>query len=278
MKVFGGVVLALFFIALIAFFTFSSKVPIGYTGVIVNTMGTGKGIQPAESGTGRIFLSWNEEMFLFPTFNQNVEIGIVTFQDKDGMEINAPIGLTIRAKEGAASLLYQTYRKGMDEIISVNLPQVVRTAFNNEGSKLAADAIYGPEKEAFLTKIENRIRKHFQERGIEVDSLYLTSKIGLPPSVVTALNAKIEANQKTAQRQNEVEQVIAEANKKREEAKGDKDAAISRAEGEAESLNLIGDSLRKNPGVVELRAIEKWDGKTPVYMGSGGPVPFINLK
>jgi regulator of protease activity HflC (stomatin/prohibitin superfamily) len=257
-------------------FSSCSKVPSGYTGVIVNTMGSGKGVDPAETGVGYKWLTPSEELYKFPTFNQNVDIGIVAFQDKDGMKISTPIGMTLRAKPGSAPLLFQTYRKSMDEILQVNVPQVIRTAFNNTASKLTAEEIYGPNKEAFLADVEGRVRDHFAERGLVIESLYLNGEIGLPEKVVTALNAKIEATQKTAQRVNEVAQVIAEADKAREQAKGEKDAAISRAEGEAQSITIRGKALRDNPGVVELNAIEKWDGKLPTYMGAG-PVPFLNV-
>jgi regulator of protease activity HflC (stomatin/prohibitin superfamily) len=254
-----------------------SKVPAGYTGVIVNLMGSDKGVAPTETSVGYKWLTWNEELFLFPTFNQNINIGVVTFQDKDGMKISTPIGMTLRAKPGSAPLLFQTYRKSMDEIVQVNVPQVIRTAFNNTASKLTAEEIYGPNKERFLKDVEARVRDHFDGKGIVVESLYLNGEIGLPEKVVAALNLKIEATQKTAQRQNEVAQVIAEADKAREEAKGLKDAAVLRAQGEAESLNIRGEALRKNPGVVELNAIEKWDGKLPVYMTSGTATPFIGV-
>ncbi len=254
-----------------------SKVPAGYTGVIVNLMGSDKGVAPTETSVGYKWLTWNEELFLFPTFNQNINIGAVTFQDKDGMKISTPIGMTLRAKPGSAPLLFQTYRKSMDEIVQVNVPQVIRTAFNNTASKLTAEEIYGPNKEHFLKDVEARVRDHFDSKGIVVESLYLNGEIGLPEKVVAALNLKIEATQKTAQRQNEVAQVIAEADKAREEAKGLKDAAVLRAQGEAESLNIRGEALRKNPGVVELNAIEKWDGKLPVYMTSGTATPFIGI-
>ncbi|MCF5040069.1 hypothetical protein GIW79_06335 [Pseudomonas sp. PA-7-1E] len=254
-----------------------SKVPAGYTGVIVNLMGSDKGVAPTEATVGYKWLTPNEELFLFPTFAQNFNLQQVKFQDRDGMTISAPIGITLRAKPGAAPLLFQTYRKSMDEIIQVNVPQVVRNAFNNAGSKVKASEVYGPGKEAFLKAIETQVQQHFDSKGIVVESLYLNGEIVLPPQVVEALNNSITATQKAQQRENELRQTEAEAAKVRAAAQGDKDAAILKAQGEAESLNIRGEALRKNPGVVELNAIEKWDGKLPVYMTSGSATPFIGI-
>ena len=184
---------AIAMLCLLAITAGCSKVPAGYTGVIVNLMGSDKGVAPTEATVGYKWLTPNEELFLFPTFAQNFNLQQVKFQDRDGMTISAPIGITLRAKPGAAPLLFQTYRKSMDEIIQVNVPQVVRNAFNNAGSKVKASEVYGPGKEAFLKSIETQVQQHFDSKGIVVESLYLNGEIVLPPQVVEALNNSITA-------------------------------------------------------------------------------------
>jgi regulator of protease activity HflC (stomatin/prohibitin superfamily) len=254
-----------------------SKVPAGYTGVVVNMMGSEKGVDLKEEPTGYKFLTPNEELFLFPTFNQNFNITGITAQDKDGLKLEFPIGVTLRAQEGSAPLLFKTYRKGMDEIVQVNVPQVIRNAINNSASKKSAEVIYGPGKEAFIKDVETSVKEYFAARGIIVESLYLNGLVGLPPQVVDAINAKIKATQTAMQRENELRQTQAEAEKVREEARGKADAALTVAKAEAEALRIRGTALRENPGVVELNAIEKWDGKLPTYNG-GGAVPFLNIR
>ncbi|UAV84503.1 hypothetical protein PHB09_007 [Pseudomonas phage PHB09] len=274
MKKIIGVMFAIVMVALVG----CSKVPAGHTGVIVNMMGSDKGVALQEATTGYKFLTPNEELFLFPTFNQNFNVGVASFQDRDGMTISAPLGLTIRAKEGSAPLLFKTYRKGMDEIVGVNVPQVLKNELNNAGSKLRAEEVYGPGKEAFIKSIETKLQEHFEPKGIVIESLYLTGEIALPAPVKEALNRKIEATQKAQQRENELRQTQAEAAKEVAAAEGAKQAAILRAEGEAQALNIKGKALQNNQGVVELNAIEKWDGKLPVYMTGGTTVPFVNVK
>ncbi len=255
-----------------------AKVPVGNTAVIVNMMGDNKGVQPTEAGVGWKWLTWNEELFLFPTFNQNFNINGIKGQDKDGMVVGLPLGVTLRAAEGSAPLLYKTYRKSMDEIIGVNVPQVVRDAVNAESSKVTAETMYGPSKEDFIKRIQTRVQTHFETRGIVVENLYLNGQIDLPAPVVEALNRKIEATQKAQQRENELRQTIAEAEKAKAEAEGLKQASILKAEGEAQALNIKGAALRNNPGVVELNAIDKWDGKLPTVTAGNNALPFINIK
>lgn len=255
-----------------------AKVPVGNTAVIVNMMGDNKGVSPTEAGVGWKWLTWNEELFLFPTFNQNFNITGIKGQDKDGMVVGLPLGVTLRAAEGSAPILYKTYRKSMDEIIGVNVPQVVRDAVNAESSKVTAETMYGPSKEDFIKRIQVRVQEHFNTRGIIVENLYLNGQIDLPGPVVAALNRKIEATQKAQQRENELRQTQAEAAKEVAAAEGAKAAAILRAEGEAQALSIKGAALRSNPGVVELNAIEKWDGKLPTVTAGNNALPFINIK
>jgi regulator of protease activity HflC (stomatin/prohibitin superfamily) len=78
------------------------------------------------------------------------------------------------------------------------------------------------------------------------------------------------------QRQNEVAQAQAEAQKVEAEALGKAQAQLTIAEAEAKAISLKGEALRQNPNVVQMSAIEKWDGHLPTYNG-GGALPFVNL-
>ena len=73
-------------------------------------------------------------------------------------------------------------------------------------------------------------------------------------------------------------QAQADAAKVEALALGDKNAAILRAEGEAQALDILGTALAKNRVVKDLRAIEKWDCKLPTSMVPGSALPFVNVK
>jgi prohibitin 2 len=44
---------------------------------------------------------------------------------------------------------------------------------------------------------------------------------------------------------------------------------VIKAKGEAESINLRGKALKENPSVLDLQVVERWDGVTPLVVGSG---------
>nr|DAY32506.1 MAG TPA: High frequency of lysogenization C protein [Caudoviricetes sp.] len=40
---------------------------------------------------------------------------------------------------------------------------------------------------------------------------------------------------------------------------------------------MKGESISKNPNIIQLNAIEKWSGQLPTQMVPGSSVPFINV-
>lgn len=51
-----------------------------------------------------------------------------------------------------------------------------------------------------------------------------------------------------------------------------------RAKAEAEAIAIKAKALRDNPDIIQLNAIEKWDGKLPIYMADGAVMPFVQVK
>ena len=62
---------------------------------------------------------------------------------------------------------------------------------------------------------------------------------------------------------------------KAQEAKQSAQSEINLAQGKAEAQRLL--KVTVNSQILQLRAIEKWDGHFPQVMG-GGALPLINLK
>ena len=113
-----------------------------------------------------------------------------------------------------------------------------------------------------------------KEFGVVVEKVYFVNEMRLPAEVIASINKKLAANQIAAQKQNELASAIADAEKVKAAAEGEKQAAILKAQGESEALRILGDALRQNPNVAELRAIEKWDGKLPQTMVPNASTPF----
>ena len=264
-----------------------SRVDVGYVGVKVNKLGSDSGVNEEVVGVGYEFIPPTKELFQFPTFTQN-EVWTrdstegskydesITFQSANGLDINADIGISYRVDPEKVATLFQKYRLGIDEITDVYLRNMVRDGIVEFASSMDVEQIYGNGKIDLMNKTEESVQAQVEEFGIIIEKIYWIGTIRLPDQVIASINAKIEATQAAQKRENEVATAIAQAKINRETAQGEADALILAATARAEALDLEGQAIARNPQVIELRGVEKWDGKLPVYNG-GGAVPFIDV-
>ena len=255
-----------------------SKVPTGHVGVKVYLLGTDKGVDSEELGVGRYWIGFNEELYLFPTFTQNYTYSgqqRIGFQTREGLTVEADIGVTYHIQPDMVSSVFQKYRKGVDEITSVFLRNMVRDALVLRSSMLPIESVYGAGKADLIEQVYQDVAKQTKDIGIVVEKLYWVGELVLPENVIGSINQKIQATQMAEQRENEVRQAIAEAKKVEEAAMGEARAKIAIAEAEAKSISIKGEALNRYPLIVELNTIERWDGKLPQV--TSGVTPFLNI-
>lgn len=259
--------------------TACSKVPAGHVGVKVHLLGTSKGIDHEELGIGRYWIGINEELYLFPTFVQNrtwtkepPTDESITFQTIEGLEVNGDFGVTYAVDPKKISLLFNTYRKGIEEITDIYLRNVVRDEVVAVSSKMKVESVYGEGKEDMMAEVNKRAMSRVAEKGILVDKIYIIGGLRLPQTVIDSLNKKIEATQKAMQVENEVREERARAEK-----------IVVAAEATAKANRLIADSISQNPAIVRWRELDvqqlgitKWNGVMPQFAG-GAATPLIQL-
>lgn len=264
-----------------------SKVPAGNVGIKVFLLGGQKGVDVQELTPGRYYIGVNEELFLFPTFTQNYtwtkacvdgdceneEIG---FQTIEGLAVTADVGISYRIDPEKASTIYQKYRKGVEEITDLYLRNMVRDSLVKNASNMQVESVYGSGKTRLIEAVQSDVVFQTKDIGIIVEKVYWIGELRLPDVVTGSINAKIQATQMAEQRRNEVEQSKAEADKKVEEARGEAESTLIRAKAEAESIELRGRALRNNPDLIQLNAIEKWNGILPQVSGSA--TPFVDIR
>lgn len=81
-----------------------------------------------------------------------------------------------------------------------------------------------------------------------------------------AVENKMVAVQKAIEEKNRTEQT-------KEQAK----QLVINAQAAAESMRIRANALTQNAKLVEYEAVQKWDGKLPVYNFGGGSLPFVNV-
>ena len=85
----------------------------------------------------------------------------------------------------------------------------------------------------------------------------LLRDVRIPRSVSEAIEKKQTAEQQVAIEENLKLQAEISARRAKTIAEGERDAAIARAQGEAEALSLRGKAIRENPEIIQLEIAQK---------------------
>ena len=262
-----------------------SYVPAGNVGVKVNMLGGAKGVDTEVLPVGKYWIGWNEELYVFPVFMQNYvwtkdptegspNDESISFQTADGMTANADIGISYSIDPDKVSVIFQTYRRGVEEITDTFLRNMVRDALVKQASNKPIEYVYGAGKADLIAAVQKDVSDQVSAIGIKIDKIYWIGEIRLPEVVLNSINAKNAATQMAQQRQNEVAQAKAEADKKIEDARGEAESILKVADAQAKANKLLAQSL--TPEFVQYQAITKWNGELPKMTGSSA-VPFIDV-
>lgn len=119
-------------------------------------------------------------------------------------------------------------------------------------------------REEVREEMKSLLQAKLEPRGIVIDDFNIVN-FDFSESFNAAIEAKVTAEQAALTAKNRLEQVKFEAEQR-----------IAEARGKAEALRVESEAIKSSPAVLELRAIEKWDGKLPAVMGSGA-TPFVNI-
>lgn len=265
-----------------------TKVPAGNVGIKVYLLGGSKGVDIEEKGPGRHWVGFNEEMYLFPTFTQNYtwakdcqegdctneELG---FQTVEGLAVTADVGISYHIQPDKAPLIFQKYRKGVDEITDIYLRNMVRDSLVKNASSMPVETVYGAGKTKLITQVQKDIADQVGPLGIIVEKIYWVGELRLPQTVVASINAKIQMTQQAQMAQNEVARAKAQADVKIANALGSAESLRIVSEAQANAMRVKANAITANPEIVAYTAVEKWDGHLPTT-NAGGAVPFLNLK
>lgn len=248
----------------------------GYVGVVVDMLGSNKGIQDKEMHVGMHWISPWKNVYQFPIFEQNDtwegEREGFNFQTSEGMAVSADVGITYHLRPDCIPAIFQRYRRGMHEITHVFIRNYIRDAINKSASKTKIEDMYSG-KESFFEDVEAHVRKDLAPIGIELSRIYLIGRFHFPQNVIGALNAKIEANQRAQQRENELREAEAQAKKQIATAEGKARCTLLQAESEAKSNMVLAQSI--TPELIQWQSVQKWDGVLPTVVGQA--TPFVTL-
>ncbi len=201
---------------------------------------------------------WSTDIISMNTQQQKMG-GTTETYTKDVQKADVKFVLNFHLNPSAAHKMYQRVgTEWKDNII----PQVTIETIKNELGRVDAVTLVatrGAVSEAIYNKLKLRLAK----QDIILDGFDLTD-ISYTSAFEHAVEAKQVAVQSAITARNQTVQVEEQAKQR-----------VIKAKGEAEALSITSTALKGDPKLIELKAIEKWNGNLPQYMT--GNVPFVKV-
>jgi len=219
--------------------------------------------QPIYNGV-KFYNPFTSRVLKISTQTENLEVGL-NIPSKEGLTIKSEVSILYNIDgEKAPSLLRNI---GTHYESNVILP-VFRSAVADVSSRFFAKDMHTGERATIEKAIRDQMMTLMDGKGIEVEAVLLKS-IQLPRSLATAIEAKLEAEQQAQQMEFVLQQAEREAEQKRVEAKGVRDAQLIIAEGlDAKILQFKSieafQELAKSPNTKVIIT----DGDLPMIMDS----------
>jgi prohibitin 2 len=159
---------------------------------------------------------------------------------------------------------------GNDEVARVIEPAMQETTKAALAHYTAEELI--TKRDEVNTAVEAAIHNRLAPFGIVAENTALIN-FEFSQTFNNAIEAKITAQQKALQSENEVNQTKWEQQKLVVESEAQKQIAINNAA----AIKSRGEALAANPAVLEQMRIDKWDGHYPQYMMGGNSIPLIQV-
>jgi len=290
--------LSLVMLLAVVFVAGCTTIPPGSVGIVVNQWGANRGVQDYTTTTG--FVTYNPvstSIVEFPTSAQTIkwtqdpkEGGLndkendgadesITFVTNKGTAINSDVSLTFQFVPKEIPTFYVKFRS--DDIKSFAygyLHNVTRNAMTEVGSQYSVEDVMGGKTEEYVKAVQAKIQGEVSSIGVQVEQFGFIGKLRPPQQIVDSINAAQQAQYLAQQKQNELMQAQADANKVIAAAEGQAKAEVAKAQGQAQANRLINDSLsdkvlERTRLDVEWYRISKWNGQLPqITTGNGNGV------
>ena len=179
---------------------------------------------------------------------------------KDLQSVSSIVAVNFHISPDKIASLYQEI--GVDYKTRFVDP-VLQESVKASTAKFTAEELI-TKRELVRDDIKAHLKEKLEPRGILIDDFNIVD-FRFSESFNEAIEAKVTAEQSALAAKNKLEQIKFEA-----------DQAIASARGRAEALKIESEALKNNPQVLQLRALEKWDGRLPAVTSEASP--FIDVR
>lgn len=253
--------------------TSCSRIDAGHVGLKINMTGDEKGVSGVTEVTGWVFyLPWATKIEEFPIFTQTADYDEFIVTTKDAAQFSVDPTLNYSPVREQVPVIYQQYRKPLDQIQASIIRNIVYDAYRLTANKFTSDSIMS-NRGRFEDEAEKYLTNALVVDGFKFERI--TSNLTPPQSLQEMINAKNKAVQEALKATNEVKTAEAQANIAVAKAQGLANAKKIEADGIYYYNQKVQQSL--TPLLVEKMRIEKWDGTYPTTMLGSGANTMFNI-
>ena len=204
------------------------------------------------------------ELVIVPTRTVNKEIGL-NLPSKEGLNVAAEISILYHVKEGSVIDIINDVGLSYERTLILS---TFRSASADICAKFFAKDMHSGKRSQIESEIKDQMINVLEGRGFVIESILLKS-IKLPRGLYSAIESKLEAEQRAQQMEFVLQREIKEAERKRIEAAGIRDAqniikeGITDANIQWKSLEVLRE-LSSSPNAKIIIT----DGKTPVLINN----------
>lgn len=267
----------------IGFFNSYSVISPGNTGVIFN-MWTGS-LRTVPQGIAWK-IPWVTQVQSYPTALRTYTMvrrsgeGSTSVDDsidlptKEGQHITQDISVTFNTSEDKAAQVFKAFRGAdMVDIEATFVRRTIITVAQNAAGQMSLSEVISAKRSELQDTIQKNLAGEIEKMGFHLDKVNLGAS-HLPQSLETQMQQKMAAQQQAQQAEYELQKQQMLAKAEVAKAEGEAQSILVRAKAQSEANRLLQATLTHN--LIQIKAIEKWNGILPQV--SGGSTPFINLQ
>ncbi|MDI6794416.1 MAG: prohibitin family protein [bacterium] len=214
------------------------------------------------------------------TYTMSATIGEGVVRDADtlwvptteGLKVGMDLTVRYRLKPETVDQVHQ--KLGPDFAEKILRPSI-RATLRLIVSEYGIMDVYGPKREEIQQKAETKLRERLAKDGIEIESIMLRD-VFFTPEYQKSIENKQIAQQQAQQMEFVLEKEQKEAERKKIEAEGVKNATIIKAEGQAHAMEEINRMLSKNENLLQYMYIDKLADDVEVLIVPSGTGTLIN--
>jgi regulator of protease activity HflC (stomatin/prohibitin superfamily) len=180
---------------------------------------------------------------------------------KDLQMVTSKVALNYHINPTGIDQFFQKYGNNFESnVLDPGLQEILKAVT----ARYTAEEVI-TKREQVREDTNTLLRERFLPQGMVIDGLNIVN-FHFSKVFNDAIEAKVTAEQNALAAKNKLEQVKFEAQQ-----------MVEAANGKAKAIQVEASAIANNPLVLQLRALEKWNGILPQYVGSGS-IPFIQIK